>query len=141
MVKKHQTTKNSSVDQLKEQLARSQADYINLQRRVGEQRQSLITLAASTIISKMIEILDDLYLAQKHLNDQGLEILINKFLGTLKSEGLEEIEILKKEFDPNLMECLEVQKGPNNQVLKVIKKGYKLNGQVIRPAQVVVGKK
>ena len=140
MVKKQKISKNVSIDQLKEQLARSRADYQNLEKRVDQQRQLFITLATSTIISKMIEILDDLYLTQSHLKDQGLEIAINKFIAVLKSEGLEEIPADSQEFDPNLMECLEVQKGIQNQVLEVRKKGYKLNGQVIRPAQVVVGK-
>ena len=140
MVKKQKISKNVSIDQLKEQLARSRADYQNLEKRIDQQRQLFITLATSTIISKMIEILDDLYLTQSHLKDQGLEIAINKFIAVLKAEGLEEIPADSQEFDPNLMECLEVQKGIQNQVLEVRKKGYKLNGQVIRPAQVVVGK-
>ena len=140
MLKKQKISKDLSIDQLKEQLARSRADYQNLEKRIDQQRQLFITLATSTIISKMIEILDDLYLTQSHLKDQGLEIAINKFIAVLKSEGLEEIPADSQEFDPNLMECLEVQKGIQNQVLEVRKKGYKLNGQVIRPAQVVVGK-
>jgi len=140
MVKKQKISKNLSIDQLKEQLARSQADYQNLEKRIEQQRQLFITLATSTIISKMIEVLDDLYITQSHLKDQGLEIAINKFIAVLKVEGLEEIIADSQEFDPNLMDCLEVKKGIENQVLEVRKKGYKLNGQVIRPAQVIVGK-
>jgi molecular chaperone GrpE len=140
MVKKQKISKNLSIDQLKEQLARSQADYQNLEKRIEQQRQLFITLATSTIISKMIDVLDDLYITQSHLKDQGLEIAINKFIAVLKVEGLEEIIADSQEFDPNLMDCLEVKKGIENQVLEVRKKGYKLNGQVIRPAQVIVGK-
>ena len=44
------------------------------------------------LLSKMIEVLDDFYLAQKHLNDPGLKMAIDKFISVLKTEGLEEIK-------------------------------------------------
>lgn len=143
---KNQSKKNSEnlnstkVDELKEKLARSLADYANLEKRVESQRQVMITLATVSIVSKMIEVLDDLYLAQDHLKDDGLKMTIDKFVSVLKSEGLGEIETSNVAFDPNTMECVGTVDGQDNQVLSVQKKGYFLNGQVIRPAQVIVGK-
>ena len=64
---------------------------------------------------------------------------INKFLNVLKAEGLQEIDAQGLEFDPVKMEAVEVAEGKENIVLTVRKKGYILNNQVIRPAQVVVG--
>ena len=65
---------------------------------------------------------------------------IDKFLSTLKSEGVEEINPIDAEFDPETMECTEAAPGEDNKVINVRKLGYKLNGHVVRPAQVVVGK-
>jgi molecular chaperone GrpE len=125
---------------LEDRLQRSLADYANLERRIESQRQLFVTLATTAIITKMIEILDDLYLTYNHLQDQGLKIAIDKFINVLKSEGVEEIDAAGKEFDPQDMECIEVVEGADNQVISVKKSGYKLNGHVIRPAQVSVGK-
>jgi molecular chaperone GrpE len=126
--------------ELQDKLARSMADYANLEKRIDSQRQLFVTLATVSIISKMIEVLDDLYLSQTHLNDPGLKITIDKFFNVLKSEGLEEIKAESAAFDPNTMECVSTLEGEDNLVLSVHRRGYTLNGQVIRPSQVIVGK-
>ena len=128
------------INSLEDKLARSLADYSNLEKRIESQRQLFITLATTSILSKMVEVLDDFYLAQKHLNDPGLKMAIDKFNSVLKTEGLEEINPNNLEFDPQFMECVEVVDGQTNFVVEVKKLGYKLNGHVIRPAQVSVGK-
>ncbi len=138
------TTKNTELleknSSLEERLARSLADYSNLEKRIESQRQLFVTLATTSIISKMIEVLDNFYLAQNHLNDPGLKMAIDKFNSVLKTEGLEEINPINLEFDPQSMECIEAVDGHENFVIEVRKLGYKLNGHVIRPAQVSVGK-
>jgi molecular chaperone GrpE len=130
----------AQVSELQEKLARSLADYANLEKRIDGQRQMFITLATVSIISKMIDILDDLLLTQDHLQDQGLKMTIDKFINVLKSEGLEEIKVDGTDFDPHTMECIDTAAGKDDKVLSIKKRGYTLNGQVIRPAQVVVGK-
>jgi len=125
---------------LEDNLKRSLADYSNLEKRVESQRQLFVTLATTAVIIKMIEALDDFNLTYSHLQDAGLKIAIDKFTSALKSEGVEEINPLGLEFDPSTMECVETMPGQKNKVINVRKLGYKLNGQVIRPAQVVVGK-
>jgi len=61
----------------------------------------------------------------------------------LKSQGVEEIECLGKKFDPNLHEVVEevnkegVEPGT---VIEEIRKGYKINGRLLRPAKVRVTK-
>jgi molecular chaperone GrpE len=125
---------------LEDKLNRSLADYSNLEKRIESQRQLFVTLATTAVIIKMIEVLDDFNLAYSHLQDAGLKIAIDKFITVLKSEGVEEVNPLNQNFDPNTMECVETCNGENNKVTVVHKLGYKLNSQVIRPAQVVVGK-
>ena len=141
---KNTETKNADliqkISELEQQLARSLADYSNLEKRIESQRQLFVTLATTSILSKMVEVLDNFYLAQNHLNDPGLKMAIDKFDSVLKTEGLEEINPENLEFDPQSMECIEVVEGKTNFVIDVKKIGYKLNGHVIRPAQVSVGK-
>ena len=45
--------------QLAENLSRSLADYSNLERRIESQRQLFVTLATTSIITKMVDVLDD----------------------------------------------------------------------------------
>lgn len=137
---KNLTQLQQQIDSLTERLQRSLADYSNLEKRIESQRQLFVTLATTSIVTKMIDILDDLHLTYKHLGDPGLKITIDKFVSTLQSEGVDEIVAKDKEFDPSTMDCVETGKGKDNFVLEVKKIGYKLNGHVIRPSQVVVGK-
>ncbi len=144
--KKKSTTNNqhlelqTQINSLRDQLARSLADYSNLEKRVDSQRQLIATLASATIVTKMVEVLDDLYLAQDHLRNPGLQIAVDKLLNILKSEGLVEINAINQPFDPETMDCVEVSIGPQDQVTEVKKKGYLLNNHCLRPAKVVVGK-
>jgi molecular chaperone GrpE len=150
MVKTKKSTSNQSaknlsdlqlhIETLTDRLNRSLADYANLEKRIESQRQFFVTLATTSIVTKMIEVLDDLYLTYRHLSDPGLKIAIDKFVSILQSEGVEEIVALDQEFDPSTMDCLQIDKGKENYVISVKKPGYKLNGHVIRPSQVVVGK-
>lgn len=127
--------------QLEDQLKRALADYQNLERRVEEERRLLNRLSSALLIEKFLPVLDNLESAQAHLNDQGLEIVIKQFKDILSSEGVEEIQADGQEFDPNLHEATEVTEGKNdNRVVKVVRKGYKMNNKVIRPVQVVVEK-
>lgn len=132
--------KASPVKDLQDKLARSLADYANLEKRIESQRQLFTTLTATAIVSRMIEVLDDLHRANSHLKDDGLRLAIDKFASVLKSEGLEEIEVDGREFDPKTMECVNVADGKQNHVVSVTQKGYLLNGEVIRPAKVIVGR-
>lgn len=128
--------------ELENQLKRALADYQNLERRVEEERKLLSTLSSAILIEKFLPVLDNLENAQAHLNDQGLEIVIKQFKDVLTSEGVEEIQAEGQQFDPKLHEATEVQEGQNdNMIVKVTRKGYKLNDKVIRPAQVTVERK
>ncbi len=120
---------------------RAVADYQNLQRRTQEEKINWIKSASKDLILKMFPVLDTLILANKHLQDKGLDLSIDQFLKVLKEEGVEKIETIGKEFDPHLMEAITTQQGEDNKVLEEIRAGYMLYDMVLRTAQVVVGKK
>jgi len=126
--------------QLQDKLTRSLADYSNLEKRIERDRQLFAAITSMAIISKMIDVLDDLQLAYTHLADAGLKMAIDKFVAVLKSEGLAEIVADNQKFDPVTMDCVDTVVGPENQVVSVKKPGYTLHGQVVRPASVIVGR-
>jgi molecular chaperone GrpE len=139
---KSQTPQDRSVVvRLENQLKRALADYHNLERRVDEERRLLAQLSSAILIEKFLPVLDNLENAQKHLNDQGLEIVIKQFKNVLTEEGVEEIAAEGAQFDPHFHEATEVvESQKDGLVVKVIRKGYKIDSKVIRPAQVAVGK-
>ena len=120
---------------------RAVADYQNLQKRVSSEKEQLVRLANEALLEEILPVLDNLETVLQHIKDTGLEITVNQFRDVLRRVGVEEIDLLKKDFDPHLAEAVDVVEGDENKVAEVVKKGYLYNDKVIRPAKVKVGKK
>lgn len=141
MVKKKQSKREleeKALD-LENKWKRALADYSNLEKRVKKERVALARLASAGVIDKLLPVLDELEICQKHLKDKGLQISLEKFKEVLKSEGVKEMKIKGQEFDPRSMDAVEITKGPKNKVVEVMVKGYELDGEILRPAKVKVG--
>lgn len=133
-------------EQLKEELSTAQekekralADYQNLLRRTEQERSRVAQFANKYLIQGLLPVVENLDKAAKQLNDSGLSIVVNQFWEVLKEAGLEKIEAEGKEFDVETMEAVS-RKGEGDQVVDVIQAGYKLKGEVIQHAKVVLGK-
>ena len=70
---------------------------------------------------------------------KGILEIKNQMENILKKEGVKEIEKREK-FDPAFHEAVKVVEGEENKIIEILQKGYLLNGRVIRPARVKVGK-
>lgn len=126
----------------KNKYLRALADYQNFEKRVGEEKEALRQGASRVFLLKLLPFIDDLMKAEVFVKDSGLKLVRDKFSQILKEEGLEEIQVLGKEFDPHLAEAIEVVKGEKDNIIaEVLRKGYSLNGKVLRVAQVKVSKK
>lgn len=129
-------------DGYKNKYLRALADYQNLEKRIIEDRQEVLKDANKQLILKLLTFLDNLDKAEVFVKDHGLKMAKDNFFQLLKNEGLEEIQILGKEFNPHLAEVIDVVKGEkDNIVVGVLRKGYKLNDKIVRVAQVKVSKK
>ena len=128
------------VENLENQLKRALADYQNLEKRIMEEKSSWIKIANKDLILRLLPGLDSLTLAEKHTQDEGVKLSIKHFLDSLEQVGVSKIETEGKDFNPNLMEAVTTTDGEEGKVVEEVRAGYVLNGQVIRPAQVVVGK-
>ena len=130
------------ITELNEKYLRALADYHNLQRQTDSWREEFTKYASSNLVRKLLEILDDLEKAQEHLGDEGLKLIIEKLQNILREEGIEEIEVLGKEYDPATAEVVSTEPGEkDNVVVKVLQKGYKLSDKIIRVAKVIVCQK
>ncbi|OGE17988.1 nucleotide exchange factor GrpE [Candidatus Daviesbacteria bacterium RIFCSPHIGHO2_12_FULL_37_11] len=147
----------AKVNELDAQLKRAVADYQNLEKRITEGRSELTSFVAGELVNKLLQVLDHLEQATNGATEaekesgwfKGVELAVKQFKDVLKLEGLEEIQDVG-EFNPSLHEAVDVRDMPpsldssgihkDNMILEVIRKGYNLNGKVLRPAQVVVGR-
>ena len=146
MSKKHED-KNKVLDEkqkefenIENQLKRALADYQNLEKRVAEEKISWIRLANKDLLLRLLPGLDSLLLAQIHTQDEGVKVSIKHFLDILQEVGVEKIESLGKDFDPKFMEAVTTREGEEGKVVEEVRSGYTLNGAVLRPSQVIVGK-
>ena len=127
------------------------AEFDNYRRRTAKEKLDLVKSAGEDILKGMLPVLDDCERAIKQLEQteastfekEGTGLIYSKLLSYMKNCGLEEIEVMGKEFDTDYAEAVAqlpvedpAQKG---KVLDVIQKGYTLGGKVIRFAKVVVG--
>lgn len=133
-----------------DRILRMQADFENYQKNIEKERQSMVKMASEQIIKDLIEDLENFEIALENIKKENgniynsLKIIYDHFLKTLEKNGLERIESVGKKFDPYLHEAIMIEETVNNDdglVVEEFKKGYKLNGKVIKPSKVKVLKK
>lgn len=125
--------------ELENNYKRALADYQNQERRHKEMSSQLVKMASASLIEKLLGTLDSLEMAQVHLKDAGLKMVIEQFHKTLESEGLQPIKTDGETFDPYTMDCVEMVEGKKDLVVKTVSSGYTLFEKVLRPAKVAVG--
>jgi molecular chaperone GrpE len=125
------------------------AEWDNYRRRTVKENFDLVASANAKLLGKLTEVLDDFNLAfdPKHKSDkpekleEGMRLIYNKFKNLLSEEGLVEIDPQGAEFDPNLHDALMQQpsdKVPENHVMQVLMKGYKVKDKILKHAKVIV---
>lgn len=131
---------------------RSKADFINARKREEESRKEMISFANEGLILELIPVLESFEMAMGNKEawekiDKnwrlGVEYIANQLKKVLEDNGLKEIAPMGEKFDPMRDEAVEFEKvtdeAKNNSVTAIIKKGYALNGRVIKAPKVKVG--
>ena len=75
---------------------------------------------------------------------KGCETIYNRLLSILKEEGLEPLESVGENFNPEIHEAVLIESGEedlDNKILEEWQKGYKFKTKLIRPAKVKVYQK
>lgn len=144
--------KEEKETQLTQNFQRLQADFENFRKRTIKEKEELRSIAAKNIIEDMLPVLDNLHRAldaggQKGDLEQfieGVQMIYAQFWGVLEKHGLEYIDCVGSEFDPEIHQAVmqqEISDGEDNKILDEIQKGYLLNGKLIRPSMVCVSKR
>jgi molecular chaperone GrpE len=129
---------------------RAEADYANYRRRTEQERADLSRFANTSLIMKILPVLDDFERAigsipsdvQSSAWVEGIKLIDRKLRSILEQEGVTVVDALGKEFDPHLHEAVmrEEGEGDTDVVVQELQKGYRLHDRVLRPAMVKVGR-
>ncbi len=139
--------------QFKALAQRGQADFANFRKRADEEKLELLGSAKSQVILRILPALDDIERALGQTSAAGSEadngwlegfrLIERKLSNILEGEGLQRIEAEGLAFNPwehEIVSYLDVPSRKEGEVLEVTRQGYKMNGKVLRPSQVVVVK-
>lgn len=131
---------------VKDQLLRTMAEYDNFRKRSAREKDALRADIITNVTSKFLPVMDNLERAlTADCSDDnyknGVKMIYDSFMETLKGLGVEEIESDGAAFDPNFHQAVQrVAEGDaeSGSVVQTFAKGYKIGDRVIRFAMVAV---
>lgn len=134
-----------------ERLLRTAADFDNFRKRAARERQEVMDYAQQALLTRLIPVLDSFEAALSALNaadsqsvqnlQQGIQLVWQQLRAVLQEAGLTEVDATGQQFDPTLHEAVAIEERtdvPDGQVVRQLRKGYKLRDRLLRPASVVV---
>jgi len=133
-------------------LKRLKAEFENYKRRSQKERERIVSWSKEDLIKQFLPVLDDLEGAvdsSQQSNNlaslmEGMRMILEKLKAVLQKQGLQEVKAEGEEFDPHFHEALmsvDLAEYPDNLVVEEMRKGYKLNNKILRPAMVKVNKR
>jgi molecular chaperone GrpE len=138
------------LDEQRDRYLRLAAEYDNFRKRTARERQEAHMRGQADMLKGMIDALDDLG-RFAHVDPattdaktvvDGVEMVEKKLFKTLAGHGLEIVDPVDHPFDPALHEAVMTEsasvKEEDHLVARVFQVGYLFNGQLLRPARVVV---
>ena len=136
------------VNRLKNAYAKAYADTENVKKRLEAEAATNKKYRIQSFAKEVLPAIDNLERALAACTDEsdaglkkGIEMVYNQLIKSLKDEGVEEIDCLNKDFDPNFEQSIMVEKKEgvkSNVVIEVLQKGYMLKDRVLRAAMVKI---
>ena len=131
------------------QFVRLQADFDNFRKRTRREQGEWYQRANENLIEELLPILDHfemgLQTAHAHPTEtsviDGFQLVNDQLRSVLTKFGLSAIEAKGEVFDPHQHEAITYMPSPDypaETVMEQTRRGYRLSGKLIRPAQVVV---
>jgi len=148
-LKQRLADRDQAYQDLETQLKRMAADFDNFRRRQAQERENLLKFAGERILERFLDVLDNferaLVAGEKATEPQqvltGVSLIYRQLGDFLAKEGVTPMDAKGSPFDPNQHEAvvqMDVDDVPDQTVLEEFRKGYTLNGRVIRHAMVKV---
>lgn len=140
-------------DDLFDRLLRKQAEFENYRKRMDREKAEYVQFASADLVKELLNALDSFDLAIRNAAAEGksganmlrgFELIYKQIQDTLTRFGLKPLEVKGKKFDPNFHQAVSTKatnEAEENTVVEEMRKGYTLNGRLLRPAMVTVSVK
>jgi molecular chaperone GrpE len=127
-------------DDYRDALIHLQADFENYKKRMIKQQTDHLERAATALVDKLLPVLDTADLALAHGGGEDVKQVTGALTNVLEREGLERIDPVGDPFDPTLHDAVAHEPSDDGQqeVVEVMRAGYRWKGRVLRPAMVKV---
>jgi molecular chaperone GrpE len=136
---------------LKDLALRARADLDNFRKRALREKEEAIRYANNGLLERLLPVIDNFELgidAAKSAADtasilQGMSMVQKQLQDFLKNNGLEEVQAEGESFDPNKHDAVAQEFSndvPEGQVVRQVRKGYKIKDRLIRASSVIVSK-
>ena len=143
--------RTAEIDSLNDRLLRLHAEFENYKKRAARERSEFVRFANEGLMLELLPVVDSLEHAVATARcrgevqgvAEGVDIILRLFQTTLEKAGVKPIEALGHEFDPNFHQAVaqvESTDGRDNIAVEEVRKGYLLEGRLLRPAMVKVSK-
>lgn len=134
----------------KDRYLRLFAEFENYKKRTARERMEMFKTAGEDVVVSLLPVLDDFERALKEIEKiednhfKGVELINNKLRETLRSKGLEMMEVKQGDtFDSEAHEAITQIPAPDKKlkgkIIDVVEKGYTLGDKIIRYPKVVIG--
>lgn len=141
--------KDAQIEELQDRLKRQMAEFDNFRKRTEKEKAAMYEIGARDMIEKILPVLDNFerglaVMPQGEKSGafaEGVEKIYKQFVKTLEDAGVEAIEAVGQQFDPNLHNAVmhvEDEKYGENEISMEMQKGYKYRGTVVRHSMVQV---
>ena len=138
----------NEIAKLKDAYALAYADTENLKKRLNAEAEQTRKYRIQSFANEILPTIDNL---ERALNEEvpedakgfydGVKMIYEQLINALKNEGVNEIDCLDKDFDPNFHQALMTESKESveaGKVIEVLQKGYMLKDRILRPAMVKV---
>lgn len=146
-----ETAAETTEPDYREQYVRLYAEFDNYRKRTEREKAALIAYGKKDFALKMLPMYEVLLRQQKTLQDkaqdvkalqEGMRMIVTELDKVFRAEGIQKMDALQKPYDPATQEVVAMVPAPADKdglVIDEVKMGFMMNGQVLRPASVVVG--
>ncbi len=140
----------SELEQLKERLLMSAADFENAKKRLARERDEFVKFSQESLIRDMLPVLDNFERALSHAGEanekslqgivSGVQMVQKQLLEILKNQGLKKVQTVGEKFDPHRHEAVSFahEDGLEDVIVAEIESGYTLHDRLLRAAKVRV---
>ncbi|WP_091226905.1 nucleotide exchange factor GrpE [Fontibacillus panacisegetis] len=139
----------AEVEEHKQRLLRTQADFDNFRRRTQKEKEELGKYASAKLITELLPVVDNFERALSTTSDtteaasyaKGVEMILRQFEGILQAEGLTAMETVGQPFNPEYHQAIMQVESEDHEegiIVEELQKGYLLKDKVLRPAMVKV---